>query len=365
MLNKIINWVRWLSVCFKSEPSNTPQKILAIQFKYLGDAVFITPALHALHQHYPDAEIHVLVPQEVAPIFQHSPLVKKVWGLPRTRGQVGLSATLPILRALRKQHFDLSVDFVGNDRGGLYSLLVGAKERLAAIDRKPNLFKKLAYTKTVQTRDLPVSWVKRYLGMLESLLSVSSDNVPDMMIRPDCQLKEEARLLLRGHQVICHLGTSQPKKEWPIQRWLEFYQLAKVAGYQVAFTSGPNEREQGLLKELKLQIPEMHQIPSTKDLSLFLATLNQAKVVISGDTGPLHFAAGLGVKVIGLFGTHDSVIHAAPIYKKNEKIIGTPCMCLGDKIRFLTCQSPHSCMGSITPERVLQLLREQYPLKIV
>ena len=60
-------------------------KILAIQFKYLGDAVFMTPALQAIHLKYPDAEIHILVAEEVAPIFEHLAIIKKVWPLPRTR----------------------------------------------------------------------------------------------------------------------------------------------------------------------------------------------------------------------------------------------------------------------------------------
>ena len=348
---------------FKNSQSHQiPKKILAIQFKYLGDAVFITPALDILHQHYPNAEIHVFVAQEVAPIFDHSPIVKKVWAMPRKRGQAQLSSTLPILRALRKERFDLSIDFVGNDRGGFYSLFVGAKQRFAAIDCKPNFFKRLAYTKTAQTADLPVSWVERHLGMLASLLPHIVDIRPGMMIQSDSKLTQDAIGALKDHQVICHLGTSQSKKEWPVQRWCEFYQLAKSAGYKMAFTSGPDEREQGLLRELKMLMPDIYQIPSTKDLSLFLAILDQAKVVISGDTGPLHFAAGLGVKVIGLFGTNDSVIHAAPIYKNNEKAIGIACTCMGEKMRFLTCQSSPSCMNSISSLQVFEMLKKQYPI---
>jgi len=60
-------------------------KILAIQFKYLGDAVFITPALEALHQQYPSAEIHVLVAQEVAPVLSHLTYVKKYGASPSAR----------------------------------------------------------------------------------------------------------------------------------------------------------------------------------------------------------------------------------------------------------------------------------------
>ena len=82
-----------------------PMKILAIQFKYLGDAVFITPSLKALHQQYPEAEIHVLVAEEVLPVFRHIPFIKKAWGLPRTRGKAKLTQTLPFLSQLRKEKF--------------------------------------------------------------------------------------------------------------------------------------------------------------------------------------------------------------------------------------------------------------------
>lgn len=43
------------------------EKILALQFKYFGDAVLPTPALRALRESYTDAELHVLVPAEIAP----------------------------------------------------------------------------------------------------------------------------------------------------------------------------------------------------------------------------------------------------------------------------------------------------------
>ena len=35
-----------------------PTKILIIQFKYLGDAVLLTPALQALRHEFPQSEIH-------------------------------------------------------------------------------------------------------------------------------------------------------------------------------------------------------------------------------------------------------------------------------------------------------------------
>jgi ADP-heptose:LPS heptosyltransferase len=67
-------------------------KILAIQFKYFGDAVLMTPSLRALREHFPRAEIHLLVPEEIAPIFQHLPWLNRVWPMPRRRGSASSPA---------------------------------------------------------------------------------------------------------------------------------------------------------------------------------------------------------------------------------------------------------------------------------
>lgn len=337
-------------------------KIIGIQFKYLGDAVFITPALQALHQQHPNAEIHILVAAEVAPIFEHLAFIKKVWALPRTRGKAKLTESLPFVRALRKEKFDLSIDFVGNDRGGILSLLVGAKSRLSAIEHKPTFLQKLAYTNTIQTTLLPSSWVKRHLKMLSLLMGTSETPAPQMLIAANPSLAGQAQQLLQNHQIICHLGTSQEKKEWPITSWAEFYQLATNAGFSLAFSAGTIERERNLVLELKKALPDAFILPPIKKLEMYLSVLNQAKVVISGDTGPLHFAAGLGLKVIGLFAVDDGVQHYAPIYAKNEVIIGKRCTCPGELANLPTCQSPSPCMHSISAEQVLERLKERYPL---
>ena len=337
-------------------------KIIAIQFKYIGDAVFITPALQTLHQQYPYAEIHILVAAEVAPIFKELPFIKKVWALPRTRGKSKLTESLPFVRALRKERFDVSIDFVGNDRGAILSLLVGAKSRFSAIERKPTFLQKIAYTRTIQTSSLPTTWVKRHLKMLSILMGTSEIAAPQMLIVANPLLASQAKQLLQDHQTICHLGTSQEKKEWPISHWVKFYQLATKAGYKIAFSAGPNERERNLILELKKSLPDAFVLPPINKLEMYLSVLKKAKVVISGDTGPLHFAAGLGLKVIGLFAVDDGVKFYAPIYAKNEVIIGKRCTCTGELANFSTCQSSSPCMNSISAEQVFELLKERYPL---
>lgn len=80
-------------------------KILAIQFKYLGDAVFLVPALRALREHQPECELHVLVAAEAVPVLEHLPWLTKVWPMPRTRGKARIRESWPIIRALRRERF--------------------------------------------------------------------------------------------------------------------------------------------------------------------------------------------------------------------------------------------------------------------
>ena len=72
-------------------------KILAIQFRYLGDAVLMTPALWAIKEHFAGVALHVVVAQEIVPVLQHLPWIEHVWGLPRKRGHKTLLKSWPVI----------------------------------------------------------------------------------------------------------------------------------------------------------------------------------------------------------------------------------------------------------------------------
>jgi ADP-heptose:LPS heptosyltransferase len=176
-------------------------------------------------------------------------------------------------------------------------------------------------------------------------------------IAADPALANAAAKLLPGKRILCHMATSQPKKEWPPHRWAEFHRLATGAGFALVFSSGTNERERALLAELKKLEPEVFALPPVADLRLFLAILRRADAVIAGDTGPLHFAAGLGVPIIGLFATGDSLRRAAPIYRPEQILTAAACACDQRLKNSAVCQDANPCMATILPERVFAALR--------
>jgi ADP-heptose:LPS heptosyltransferase len=332
------------------------KKTLAIQFKYFGDTVFVTPALRALKESDPEGELHVLLASEIAPLLEHLPWITKVWSLPRTRGRARFRDSWPVIRGLRREGFDRSVDFGGNDRGAILSFLSGARDRLGMAD-KVNLLRKIGYSQTVSTQILPPAYVQNYLQLLRPW-QVPAPKSLHLEIAADPALAAEAALRLPAGRVVCHLGTSQLRKEWPLSRWQEFYRAATAAGWSLAFSAGANAREQALLAGLRQLEPDIFALPALPSLKLFLAVLHRARAMVAGDTGPLHFAAALGVPVVGLFGADDSLLRAAPNYGEKHLVRSTEFAAEGGSFTSLGPEDPRSCVACIPAERVLAALTE-------
>jgi heptosyltransferase-3 len=328
------------------------EKILALQFKYFGDAVLMTPALRALRGHFPQAEIHLLAPEEIAPLFQHLPWLNRVWSMPRRRGRASLGETWPLLLTLRHEDFDRSVDFASNDRGAILSRFIAARRRLGWDADGGFLGRKFCYTDRVVPEKNPTH-ESAQLAQLLSAWQVPPPGSLETEIRSDPALAAAAKEILPYDEaIICHVASSQPRKEWPLAHWAEFHKLATVVGRQVVFTTARGERETALMAELKKLAPAAHILPEIIKLPLFLAVLARARVFISGDTGPLHFAAGLGVPTISLFGP-TSPARWSPIGKKHRTLAASVCNC---EPNTAICTAATHCLATISPAQVAATL---------
>ncbi|MDE3066843.1 MAG: glycosyltransferase family 9 protein [Verrucomicrobiota bacterium] len=330
----------------------TAPKILAIQFKYFGDAVLMTPALRALRERFPEGALHALVPEEIAPLLEHLPWLNRVWPMPRRRGHAGFKQTWPVISALRREHFDRSVDFAGNDRGAILSLLAGARQRLGPVEAGGFLGRRFCYNRRVPSAPLHQHESLRLAEVLAGW-DIPPPVSLEPEIRADPALAGAAQKILPLPAVICHMASSQPNRQWPVKHWAAFCRLAAAAGWRLTFTTARGVREQALTVELNKLAPDASVLPLIPEMPLFLAVLRRAAAFISGDTGPLHFAAGLGVPTISLFGP-SSPARWAPVGKRHRVLTGSPCFCDG---HASVCQSARHCLKAITPEEVLDCLQ--------
>ncbi len=332
-----------------------PRKILAIQFKYLGDVVVATPALRALKEHSGGAELHVLVPEEAVPLLAHAPWIDRVWSFPRRRGRMNLRAAWPVVKELRAQRYDVSVDLAGNDRGALLSALIGARTRIGMLAPNGSPLRRACYTRTVETLDATRHESVRLWAVVAALGVPFPDDLR-MHVAPDPALLPAAKAYLGGVEVLCFINASQPKREWPLSHWVEFHAMAHAHGVAIGFSGGHTARERALLRELRERIPQAIVLEPAEPLQVLIASLAQLKGLISTDSSPMHIAAALGVPTISLFGPHAAQCWA-PLGPAHAWLQGSPCSCSG---HAFACQARNPCIAAITPRQLhdafLQLL---------
>lgn len=330
-------------------------KILTVQFKSLGDTVVSIPALMAIRRRFPDGELHALVPEGSAPLLRHHPAVNRVWGVPRVPGKAQLRQYWPIVRALRAERFDKCVDLGGNDRSAITTFLSGAPERLGAMPQNGFWGRRFCYTKPVAPAAVDMHESLRLLHIL-SPWNIAPPATIEIKLYPDPALSNPIARDPAKPTVICNTGAAVPKKLWPIAHWARFHSLATARGYDLLYTRGVSAMEEQLIRELQALVPEVRLLPKL-DLPRLLLALQSADAVISNDTGPMHFAAALGVKTIALFGPGEEK-RWYPIGAEHRLLRTQDCICV--KGTFV-CRRANHCMLEITPEAVLENLESLLP----
>jgi ADP-heptose:LPS heptosyltransferase len=334
-------------------------KILVIKFKYLGDVVVSTPMLRALREQFPQAELHVLVAAEAVPLLKNIPWLDKVWGLPRRGGWMQLKKVVPLLGALRAKKFDVSLDFVGNDRGAWTGFVINAKKRWGLVSPRGFLGRSWCYHQVARQPSFHIYEPMRELMILESMGIPTARDIR-LEIHANGELEAEAARLMPAGAVLCHVSSAQLKKEWPVECWRKLSIKAAQKGLKIVFSAGISEREQAALQSLDNRELGIGCLPPIYDLELFLAVLKRAELFVSGDTGPLHFAVGLQVPTVSLFAASNHKRWAA---KSDRHLVirGKRCQCAR---RLHVCSVAYPCMKTILPEKVLESIERLLYAKV-
>lgn len=318
---------------------------------YLGDVVTTTPVLRALRGAYPDWDLHVLVPNEAVALLKGIRWLDRVWAFPRIRGRLSLKTSLPIIRELRRENFAVSIDFIGNDRGALLSRAVGAKRRVGVVSHRGFLLRSRCYTDRVEALDATRHASVRAWAVTAPLeLPFPNDMTPE--IAADPHYGAAAAQALGNAGILCYVTASQKKREWPPEYWLKLAALAKLNGTPIAFTGGSSARERQVLEAIAASGTDAVIIRPPEPLALLLATIAHAKLFVTGDTGPMHFAAALGVPTLSLFGPTAAQCWA-PLGEKHHWIQGGLCPCSGHSP---TCLADRPCLAQIQPEHAYEAM---------
>jgi ADP-heptose:LPS heptosyltransferase len=148
--------------------------------------------------------------------------------------------------------------------------------------------------------------------------------------------------------VVLHPGASAPARAWPAEHCAGAVEALTDAGWRVAVTGGPGERD------LTARVAGSRglDLGGATSLAEAAALLDGAAAVVAGNTGPAHLAAAVGTPVVSLFSPVVPAVRWAPY--------GVPTVLLGDQsapcagTRARECPVPgHPCLSTVTPDEVV------------
>lgn len=100
--------------------------------------------------------------------------------------------------------------------------------------------------------------------------------------------------------VILHPGSRGSAREWGLMRFAELIWMLRDERYDV-FLTGTEEEGLGFRDMLVKPYPYVTDVSGMMDLSMLMAFIASADALVAASTGPLHLAAALGTRAIGIY----------------------------------------------------------------
>ena len=321
-----------------AEVDAPPRSVLFIRPGGIGDAILLLPALRAMQAAYPGCRIDLLAEQRNAAAFLLIPGIRTVH---RYDSPSGLAA---VLRA----HYDLVID---TEQWYRLSAIIARALRAPrsigfATNERGRLFSHPVQYSQQEYEACSFFRLLRPLG-IEPPKEIE---VPFITLPAAAVAAARALLAPIGGKAFVAMfpGASIPEKEWGTGNFRAVASTLAAAGIAVVIVGGADTRDAGdRIAEGGLAL----NLAGKGSLLESAALIDAARVLVSGDSGLLHIAAGLGTPTVSLFGPSDP----AKWSPKGERhqVFGSELPCAPCS-RFGTvpkCTGPERCMGG-TPSQV-------------
>ena len=250
------------------------KNVLVIRNDRFGEFLLNIPAMQALKEAYPQAMLSVAVNSSVCELAGVVECVDQVlvWD--------------EIKNNLRKHKFDLGVVLNPTKEAHQSIFLAGIPVRVG-YDRKWGflLTHKIKDTKHLGNRHE----VDCNLELVRLIGAKTFDRA--LKIKADDNLFKE----FIGQKVVAiHPFTSDPVKQWPVERFKELAQrITQEMKAKVVFV--------GRVQDRWIVPSDTIDLINKTSLVELAVLLKRCSLLISGDSGPMHLAAAVGTPVVALF----------------------------------------------------------------
>jgi heptosyltransferase-3 len=328
--------------------------VLVVRNDRLGDWVLTLPLIDAIKAAAPGVRLGAMAAAAAAPLLRRCAAVETV--IVSKRGLRGFGETTA---AVRRGAFDAAVVVHPDMADTLAVWCAGVKLRVGNGYRaySPLYNRRVYFHRSPSTRHE----IEYNLKYLEALGLPVPAEIPAPKLEATAADQAEAERLLASRgvvpegYVVVHPGSGGSSLNWSPQRYRVLAaELAKTSGGAVVVTGSRAEAELG--RYVAGEGAGRVSVAGETDLGGLLGIIAGARLLVSGNTGPMHLAAALGTPTLSLFSPLRSGSPARWGPRSEVAAVITPSGFACEKCSRERCEH-FNCLEAITVEEVLSRAR--------
>ena len=331
------------------------KRVLVVKLSSLGDIAHALPAARALKRRVPELELHWVAQPEYAGLLERCTDVDRVIAFPRRnfwRKAWGFA------EALRRETYDAVFDLQGLAKSAFPTVLARRSRRAPKIG--PAWSREGAgWAYTIQ----PVRGAGPRRHAVDELLDAVGLWAPPAPGEEAAGLAERPRIDIApddggtdggglGPRVALAPFSRWETKNWGAEKFAETgRRLAREVGAHVFVLGGGADEPQGA--RLAGEIPGARNVCGRFGLVEMCAFLKTVDLMVSVDSGPLHWADAMGVPIVAVYGATDPV-RTGPYFQREWVVTAEGLECRPCHAR--TCRrGDAACLGELSAERVAEV----------
>ncbi len=277
-------------------------RFLICRLSAIGDCILTMPLACALRDHFPNAEITWVVQGPAASLLEGHSGIDRVLRISKQqlRSPAGLWSLRKLLRTFQ---FDVALDPQGLTKSSFMAWLSGTRRRIGFRPPVGREVSSWLNNELVESQSQHV--VERYLELLRPLGVATSQVRFDVPRSPAAEQAMQPFLSqpeVRNGFAVINPGAGWDSKLWPTERYVT---LAERLGREYSLPTvvvWAGAREQAWAEQIVAESQKAAFLAPKTSLPELAAILRRARLFVGSDTGPLHLAAAVGVRCVGLYG---------------------------------------------------------------
>lgn len=300
-----------------------------------------------------NGEIHWVTRHDVAPLLENHPQIHQVWTLRREDGWKGL---LRLALRLQRENFSAIYDAHNNLRSRILCWLLQFPFAPGRLFNRPLILRRslrrwkrfLLFRFRMNLFRQPFSGQRDLIEPLRAWgIGEELPPAPQLFLSGAERARARAELQDFPRAIALVPSAAYPLKRWPLEYWQEL--VRALPEERFAVFGGPNDNFLGPL--LEMAPDRLRSFVGARSLRDTAALMAECDLVISNDTGPMHFAEQLGKPTIAFMGPAPFGFPSRETTLIKERDLPCrPCSKHGQG----PCRNPdlHACLRAITPDEV-------------